>query len=122
MVYTKLVILVVISFVLINSSKTTIPELFSNTDHVSISAVFIVAAITFVSYEGFQLVINAVKEMDLPEKNIPRSIHSAIILAILIYVIISMGAILAIPFEDIISKKEYALASGANSILGHWGG
>ena len=39
----------------------------------------------------------------------------------LIYVVISMGAILAIPFNDIIQNKEYALASGANDVLGHWG-
>jgi amino acid transporter len=36
-------------------------------------------------------------------------------------VVISLGAILAIPFEEIIRNKEYALASGANNVLGHWG-
>jgi amino acid transporter len=59
--------------------------------------------------------------MDEPEKNIPRAIYSAIFLAILIYFVISLGAILAIPFEDIIKNKEYALASGADKVLGHWG-
>jgi amino acid transporter len=82
---------------------------------------FTVAAITFVAYEGFQLVIHAVNEMEKPEKNIPKAIYSAIFLAILIYFIIAVGAVLAIPFEDIINNKEYALASGAERILGHWG-
>jgi len=121
MVYTKLVILVVISFVLINNSQTTLPVLWQQNAQPSFTSVLIVASITFVAYEGFQLVINAVNEMETPERNIPRAIYAAILLAVLIYVVISLGAILAIPFADIVSSKEYALASGADRILGHWG-
>lgn len=121
MVYTKLIILVVISFVLINNSQTTIPALLQNNGEASILSIFIVASITFVAFEGFQLVIHAVNEMDDPDKKIPRAIYTAIGLAIFIYFIISVGAILAIPFENIIQNKEYALASGADKALGHWG-
>lgn len=121
MVYTKLIILSIISFVLINNSNTTIPTLLQNQSEVTIFSILIVSSITFVAYEGFQLVINAVNEMDSPEKNIPKAIYSAIFLAVLIYVVISLGAILAIPFEEIIKNKEYALASGADNVLGHWG-
>ncbi len=56
--------------------------------------------------------------MDKPEKNIPKAIYSAMFIAIVIYVVISLGAILAIPFEEIIQNKEYALASGAGNVLG----
>jgi amino acid transporter len=121
LVYSKLVILVVISFVLINDSQTTLPELLQSNIDSSILSILIVASITFVAYEGFQLVIHAVNEMENPEKNIPKAIYSAIFLAILIYVVISLGAILAIPFDEIIQNKEYALASGAGKALGHWG-
>lgn len=121
MVYTKLVILAVISFVLINNSNTTIPELFQSQTPVSILSVFIVASITFVAYEGFQLVINAVNEMETPERNIPIAIYSAIGLAVVIYLIISLGAILAIPLAEIVENREYALASGTGEVLGNWG-
>ncbi|MFV9615047.1 MAG: APC family permease [Gammaproteobacteria bacterium] len=121
MVYTKLLILVVISFVLMNNSQTSLPILLQNDSDTTMLNIFIVAAITFVAYEGFQLVINAVNEMENPERNIPIAIYSAIFLAILIYLVISLGAIVAIPFEDIINNKEYALASGADKVLGHWG-
>ncbi|MBW2682031.1 MAG: APC family permease [Deltaproteobacteria bacterium] len=121
MVYTKVVILIIISFVLMNHSQTTLPVLLQNNHNTSILSILIVASITFVSYEGFQLVIHAINEMESPEKNIPRAIYSAIFLTILIYVIISLGAILALPFADIIKNKEYALASGAGNILGYWG-
>jgi len=121
MVYTKLVILVVISFVLINNSQTTLPVLLQDNNDTSALSILIVASITFVAYEGFQLVINAVNEMEKPEINIPKAIYSAIFLAALIYVVISLGAILAIPFDEIIKNKEYALASGAEHVLGHLG-
>jgi len=121
MVYTKLILLTIISFVLINNSETTLPVLMENNQNTDILSILIVASLTFVAYEGFQLVINAVNEMDVPEKNIPKAIYTAIFLAVLIYVVISIGAILAIPFDEIIENKEYALAAGADNILGHWG-
>jgi amino acid transporter len=121
MVYTKLVILAVISFTLINHSSATLPALLAQTSDRSVLSVMIVAAVTFVAYEGFQLVVNAVNEMQDPARNIPRAIYTAIFMALLIYVVIALGAILAIPFADIIRNKEYALAAGANQVLGHWG-
>lgn len=125
MVYTKLVVLTIISVVLISHGTTDFGNFIENMSvdlgNSSFFSVLIVASLTFVSYEGFQLVINAVEEMKSPEKNIPRAIYSAIALAIFIYVVISMGALLAIPTEEIIQNKEYALAAGAGKILGGLG-
>jgi len=125
MVYTKLLILTIISIVLMQNGTTDfgtfIDNLAIDAENSSIFSILIVASITFVAYEGFQLVINAVNEMTKPEKNIPRAIYSAITLAILIYVIISIGALFAIPTEDIVKNKEYALAAGAEKILGNIG-
>jgi amino acid transporter len=121
MVYSKLVILAIIAFVLINNSQTTLPVLLESHMDINVLSIFIVASLTFVAYEGFQLVINATNEMDDPEKNIPKAIYTALFLAVVIYVVISLGAILAIPFDAIIQNKEYALAAGAEKILGHWG-
>ena len=120
MVYTKLILLFIISVMLMMNSTASLPTLVQDVEHIHLFNVLIVASLTFVAYEGFQLVINAVNEMDQPEKNIPRAIYTAIVLAIVIYVVISLGAILAIPVEDIIKNKEYALASGARDVLGNW--
>lgn len=121
MVYSKLVILAIIAFVLMNNSNTTLPTLVQAQPSVDYLSIFILASLTFVAYEGFQLVINAVNEIETPEKDIPIAIYSAITLAVVIYVAIAIGAILAIPFDEIIKHKEHALASGTESILGHWG-
>ncbi len=118
MVYSKLAILVVISFLLVHHRQASLPVLLNGAAGVSALDIMIVASLTFVAYEGFQLVINAVGEMERPQKNIPLAIYVAIGLAILIYTVIAIGAILAIPFPDIIANKEYALAAGAGRILG----
>ena len=125
MVYTKLVVLTIISVVLIQHGSTDFGTFINNmavdVENSNLFNILIVASLTFVAYEGFQLVINAVNEMTHPEKNIPRAIYAAIILAILIYVIISTGALFAIPIDEIIKNKEYALAAGAGNILGGLG-
>jgi len=121
MVYTKLIILIIISFVLMNHSSTSIPILIEETKEFSVLSILIVASLTFVAFEGFQLVINAVKEMEEPEINIPKSIYTAVFITIIIYFILSLGALLAIPMDEIIEFEEYALAAGAEKALGHWG-
>ena len=125
MVYTKLLILTIISIVLMNHGtvnfETFINNMILDAEDLSVVSILIVASLTFVAYEGFQLVIHAMDEMKNPEKNIPRAIYSAIFLAILIYVVIALGALFAIPAEDIIKNKEYALAAGAGNILGNIG-
>ena len=125
MVYTKLVVLTVISVVLMQHGTTDFGTFMDNmamdAEQSSLFSILIVASLTFVAYEGFQLVINAVNEMTKPEKNIPRAIYSAIALAILIYVVIALGALFAIPIDEIIKNKEYALAAGAGNILGNIG-
>ncbi len=125
MVYAKLFILFIISMALIYFAKidfytftTMIQQDFKTTPLLSI---LIVSSVTFVAYEGFQLVINAVNEMEEPEKNIPKAIYSAIVLVALIYFIIALSAVLAIPTEDLIQNKESALATGARDIMGSIG-
>jgi amino acid transporter len=121
MVYSKLVILAAISVVLIINGSVDLPTLIIESGDPDLIDILIVAAVTFVAYEGFQLVINAVNEMDGAEKNIPRAIYTSIILVTSIYVIMSLAALMAIPARDLIDNKEYALAAGAGDVLGRWG-
>jgi len=121
MVYTKLILLAIIAFVLINGANTSIPTLLKESADINILSILIVASLTFVAFEGFQLVINAVNEMEDPEKNIPKSIYIALALAMLVYFTLSYGAIISIDFDSIIKNQEYALAAGANNAIGEWG-
>jgi L-asparagine transporter-like permease len=75
-----------------------------------------------VAYEGFPLIINGVKDMENPDKNIPRAIYSAIFIVSLVYFIISLASVISIDKYDLIKNKEAALAVGMKSIVGEWGG
>jgi len=125
MVYSKLIILLIISVVLIFFAKTDIHTFISmmqsDLENTPFMSILMVSSITFVAYEGFQLVINAVNEMDNPDKNIPKAIYWAIVLVALIYFIIALGATLAISTTDLIQNKESALATGAGDIMGDIG-
>jgi len=122
MVYIKLFILLSISIALIYFAKvdmhTFLETLKSDFANSTIFQILTVSAVTFVAYEGFQLVINAVNEMDNPDINIPKAIYTAVVIVALIYFIIALGSVLSIPAQDLIKNKEYALASGAKVIMG----
>ena len=120
MVYTKLVLLALISVVLIRAGSIT--ELTPLAPPgVGIPMVLMTAAITFVAFEGFQLAIHATEETANPDRDIPWAIYMAIAGATLIYVLMSIGALAALPSEEIIANKEFALAAGAEHAMGRTG-
>lgn len=120
MVYLKLALLLFISYILASrGSIENITPIFESNS--SILNILIVSSLTFVAFEGFQLVIHAYNEMENPIKNIPRAIYYSIGIAILLYVILAWGALSSIPKALIISDKEYALAAGAQKTLGKTG-
>ncbi len=125
MVYTKVAVLAIISYVLISHSGQGFPDFFAqmaaDAKETPALKVLIVASVTFVAYEGFQLVINAVNEMKHPEKNIPRAIYTAIFTVTGIYIFIALAALMTIPLQDIIAHQEYALAAGTAQIIGKVG-
>lgn len=120
LVYTKIIILLVLSGLFIglgDPSNLAIPS----DQNFSFLSIFIVASITFVAFEGFQLVIHAYNEAEDPDKNVPYAIYLAIAIALIIYVVLAIGALSAIPHDILIRDKEYALAAGATNILGGLG-
>jgi len=120
MVYLKLSILLGISILL--ADKGDINNILPVFDkQFELFNIIVVASITFVAYEGFQLVIHATDEMRNPDKNIPRAIYSAIGLATTIYVVLAIGALMSISKAQLIADKEYALAAGSSAVLGEVG-
>lgn len=79
------------------------------------------AALIFVAYEGFELIPNAVKEMNNPQRNLPRAIIYSIMITIGIYILVSLVAVGNLQPAEIIKYKEYALAVAARPFLGHSG-
>lgn len=125
-VYLKLFILFIISLILFYFSKydfhSFIHVLNNDFQQTPFLNILMVSSVTFVAYEGFQLIINGVKDMENPDKNIPRAIYSAIFIVSLVYFIISLASVISIDKYDLIKNKEAALAVGMKSIVGEWGG
>jgi len=90
-------------------------------DDLHLGSLFVVAALTFVAFEGFQLAIHAYSEVDNAHCNVPRAIYVSIVVAALIYIFLAEGALWALDKEQIIADKEFALAAGAAAVLGPWG-
>ncbi|MFT5694116.1 MAG: amino acid transporter [Myxococcota bacterium] len=117
MVYTKLILLGVIALVLIRSgNESNMHPIFA--PDLSASMLIMTAAITFVAFEGFQLAIHATEETARPDRDIPWAIYVAIGTATLIYVLLAVAALMAIPKADLILNKESALAIGAAHAIG----
>ncbi|RTZ59300.1 MAG: amino acid transporter [Gammaproteobacteria bacterium] len=79
------------------------------------------AALIFVAYEGFELIPNAVNEMEKPERNLKRGIVWSIGITIFIYVLVSLVAVGNLTPEQVKKYGEYALAEAARPFLGQAG-
>ncbi|NOX09224.1 MAG: amino acid permease [Gammaproteobacteria bacterium] len=113
--------------VLILSLFATIGLFYARADHLlpvfnqGYSGVIMAAALIFVAYEGFELIPNAINEMEDPENNLQKGIMISIIITIFIYVLVSLVAVGNLLPEEIIKYQEYALAEAARPFLGHAG-
>ncbi|HHO67847.1 MAG TPA: amino acid permease, partial [Gammaproteobacteria bacterium] len=79
------------------------------------------ASLIFVAYEGFELIPNAVNEMQRPERNLKRGILLSVLITLTIYVLVSLVAVGNLTPEEIARYGEYALAEAARPFLGQAG-
>ncbi len=79
------------------------------------------AALIFVAYEGFELIPNAVNEMEDPGRNLTRGIFWSIGITITVYVLVSLVAVGNLTPDEIHRYGEYALAVAAKPFLGQAG-
>ena len=78
-------------------------------------------ALIFVAYEGFELIPNAVDEMEDPKRNLRRAIVIAILVTTAIYVVVALVALGNLTPEQIKHDEEYVLAVAARPSLGQAG-
>ncbi len=86
-----------------------------------VGAMVMGAALIFVAYEGFELIPNAVNEMEDPERNLRRGILASIAITVVVYVGVSLVAVGHLTPEEVRRYGEYALAEAARPFLGRAG-
>jgi basic amino acid/polyamine antiporter, APA family len=70
------------------------------------NAILVAAALAFFAYIGFEDIVKLAEETNQPEKNIPRALFIATIIVIVTYLIVSLCAVSAIPFDELSEKKS----------------
>ena len=78
-------------------------------------------ALIFVAYEGFELIPNAVDEMDNPVRNLKRALVIAILVTTAIYIVVAITALGNLTPAQIAHDQEYVLAVAARPMLGQTG-
>jgi amino acid transporter len=79
------------------------------------------AALIFVAYEGFELIPNAINEMEDPERNLRRSIVIAIAATTVLYVLVALAALGNLTPAQTEHDQEYVLAVAARPTMGEFG-
>ena len=82
---------------------------------------FAAGMVIFVAYEGFELIANAVPDIENPEINVPKAYYYSVIFVIILYIVIAIITIGSLPFSDIATAQDYVLAEAAKPMLGKIG-
>ncbi len=97
-----------------------------------IAGVFVAMGLTFIAFEGYEIIAQSGEEVKNPKRNIPRAIFLSLIIVVIIYILVAVVAIGAvtvpasagdIPVWDYLAQaKEVAIVRAAEQIMGGWGG
>ena len=82
---------------------------------------FTAVALIFVAYEGFELIPNAIDEMEQPQRNLRPALVIAIVVTSLIYIVVAIAALGNLLPAQILKDQEYVLAVAARPMLGQFG-
>ena len=77
--------------------------------------------VIFVAYEGFELIANASDDVRNPGNTLPAAFFSSVVIVIMLYVIIGYVTVGAVPEQELLRAKDYALAVAARPSLGEAG-
>lgn len=97
-----------------------------------LSGVFVAMGLTFIAFEGYEIIAQSGEEVKDPKRNIPRAIFISLIIVVIIYVLVAIVAIGAVTvpasagnipvWEYLEQAQEVAIVRAAEQIMGGWGG
>ena len=111
------------------------PDLNVFTEHFlphGLSGVFVAMGLTFIAFEGYEIIAQSGEEVQDPSRNIPRAIFISIGVVIVVYVLVAVVAIGAVRvpasagdipiWEYLEAAREVAIVRAAEQLMGGWGG
>lgn len=127
------VIILTIFIVIGIRAMTQQPDLNVFTDNFlphGLGGVFVAMGLTFIAFEGYEIIAQSGEEVKDPMRNIPRAIFISIIIVVIIYVLVALVAIGAVNvpggempvWEYLAEAREVAIVRAAEQFMGRWGG
>jgi amino acid transporter len=77
--------------------------------------------IIFLAYEGFELIANTAKDIENPQKNLPRAFFASVIFVIFLYVSIAIVTVGNVSFAEAKKAQDYVLAIATKPFFGEAG-
>jgi len=77
--------------------------------------------IIFLAYEGFELIANTARDIENPEKDLPKAYYASVLTVIAVYVLVAAVAVANLTYQQVVKYKDYALAVAAEPFLGKAG-
>ena len=77
---------------------------------------------TFWAYDGWSQVCSLGDEVKEPAKNLPKVFIYGVLIIMLVYVLINIAIVKAVPAAEIVSLNERAASVAAERLFGVWGG
>jgi len=106
----KILILVIFSFfgvLAISKDPGLFSKNFGTFLPTGIGGVFVAMGLTFIAFEGYDLIATVSEEIKDPKRNIPRAIFTSLTIAVFIYlliILVSVGAVDPTTFTDVFNK------------------
>jgi amino acid transporter len=118
MVFSKLFILIIFAGV---GTLTIDMNHMATTQWMPMTSVVTGGLIIFLAFEGFELIANTARDIENPEKNLPRAYYASVIFVIILYVWIAMVTVGNLSFEEAKTAQDYVLAKAAEPFFGEIG-
>jgi len=118
MVITKLIILILFiaaGFMTVDITRLQ-PDAWTSTTSLVTGGLMI-----FLAYEGFELIANTAKDIEEPEKNLPRAYYGAVVFVMVLYIAIAAVAVGNVTLGEAEKAKDYVLAVAAKPFFGETG-
>lgn len=97
-----------------------------------LGGVFVAMGLTFIAFEGYEIIAQSGEEVKDPKRNVPRAIFISLIIVVIIYVLVAIVAIGAVTvpasagnipiWEYLEQAQEVAIVRAAEQLMGRWGG
>ena len=97
-----------------------------------LGGVFVAMGLTFIAFQGYEIIAQSGEEVKDPKHNVPRAIFLSVGIVVVIYVlvaIVAIGAVRVPPqagnipvWEYLAAAREVAVVRAAESFMGRWGG